>query len=250
MPARTKHETSAMCTQARIPSRSRRNESASSKSLALSGSIVIVGRSRRSTRPSRSRPAARTARSPRAPRSTSSASSTFSIRRAVPIARSTRARPRPGRTTARSPVLRPPKPFVSSTSGAPGGEVRLAGDQLPAPADLDDEQRGVVDRGHARRLRVPYRFAGSFGRIVSCQARLVVRRDRVGRAARRRASATFTGFAGPPRPRSEEPRPAARRGRRGDEASMVRRFRSGAGARQERRSDREKRTPRGRHQRS
>ena len=39
-----------MCTQARIPSGSRRNESASSKSLAVSGSIVIVGSSRRSTR--------------------------------------------------------------------------------------------------------------------------------------------------------------------------------------------------------
>ena len=41
-----------MCTQARSPSASSRTESASSKSFAVSGSIVNAGRSRRSVRPS------------------------------------------------------------------------------------------------------------------------------------------------------------------------------------------------------
>ena len=51
-PAGTKCETSAMCTQARMPSSSRTTEIASSKSFAVSGSIVKVVRSRRSARPS------------------------------------------------------------------------------------------------------------------------------------------------------------------------------------------------------
>ena len=129
-----------MCTHARIPSGSRRNESASSKSLAPSGSIVIVGRSRRSTRPSRvSAGSSYGSNSTRAPCSTSSASSTFSIRFALPILRSTRALPRPGRTTARSPALEPAEPLRVEHDRRPRREVRLAGDELAAPGDLDDE---------------------------------------------------------------------------------------------------------------
>src|SRR5262245_36320007 len=110
-----------MCTHARIPSGSRRNESASSKSFAVSGSTVKVVNSRRSTRPSRLGSGSENgSNSPRAPCSTSSASSTFSIRLAGPSPRSTRARPRPGRTTARSPTPSSPIPFDSSKIGTPG----------------------------------------------------------------------------------------------------------------------------------
>src|SRR5829696_3351705 len=112
-----------MCTHARIPSPSRRNESASSKSFAVSGSIVKVVRARRSTRPSSDGSGGVCgSNSPREPCSTSSASSTFSIRRADPSARSTRARPRPVRATARSPSSRSPRPFDSRTSGTPGAK--------------------------------------------------------------------------------------------------------------------------------
>ena len=129
-----------MCTQTRIPSPSRRNESASSKSFAVSGSIVNVGSSRRSTRPSRlgsggscgSNSCAR-------PSATSSPSSTFSIRSAGPSPRSTRARPRRCATTARSPGPTSPSPFVSRTIGTPGVKYGSP-TSLPAPADLDDDE--------------------------------------------------------------------------------------------------------------
>ena len=121
-----------MCTQARIPSASRRNESASSKSFAVSGSIVNVSRSRRSTRPSRSGSGARAARRRARPRSTSRASSTFSIRVAGPSTRSTlraaAAREHDGevaRLTSRD-ALR-----VEHDRDA-GREVRLTDDELAA----------------------------------------------------------------------------------------------------------------------
>ena len=130
-----------MCTHARIPSASRRNESASSKSFAVSGSTVYVGSSRRSTRFGSSAAGGSCGSNGcRAPRSTRSASRTFSIRAELPSACSTCARPFPGRTTARSPGSRSPSPFDSSTSGIAGREVRLADDELAASADLDYER--------------------------------------------------------------------------------------------------------------
>jgi len=88
--------------------------------LAVSGSTVYVGRSRRSTRFGSSAGGGSCgSNGRRAPRSTRSASRTFSIRFADPSACSTRARPFPGRTTARSPGSRSPRPFESSTTGIP-----------------------------------------------------------------------------------------------------------------------------------
>ena len=145
-----------MCTQARMPPSSRRNDSASSKSFAVSGSTVYVGSSRRSTRPSRSRlGCARAARTRlRAPVPTSSASSTFSIRIAGPSTCSTRARPRPVCTTARSPAETSPIPFDSRTTRHAGREVRLADDELPAAADLDDERWAAVSQTWRKRRMV------------------------------------------------------------------------------------------------
>src|SRR5580765_1945379 len=112
-----KYDTSAMWTYARSSS----IDSASSKSFAVSGSIVNAGRSRRSTRPSSvTGGGAYGSKSWRAPVSTSSASSTFSIRFAGPSTRSTRARPRVGRTATRSPGPASPSPFRSSTIDMPG----------------------------------------------------------------------------------------------------------------------------------
>src|SRR6266511_2612363 len=66
-------------------------ESASSKSFAVSGSMVNVGSSRRSTRPSSvTAGGVNGSNSTREPVSTSSASSTFSIRSAGPSTRATR----------------------------------------------------------------------------------------------------------------------------------------------------------------
>src|SRR5919198_3778447 len=110
-----------MCTQARIPSPSRRTEIASSKSFAVSGSIVRASSSRRSTRPSRlGSGGSYGSNGRRSPRSTSTPSSAASIDRAGPSTRSTRARPRPGRATTRSPGPASPSPFRSRTSGTPG----------------------------------------------------------------------------------------------------------------------------------
>ena len=101
--------------------RSSYSVSASSKSFAVSGSIVNASSSRRSTRPSvdGSR-SSNGSNSPRSPSWTSSPSSTVSIALARPSTRSSFARPRPLRRTARSPGLASPLPRLSSTSGTPG----------------------------------------------------------------------------------------------------------------------------------
>ena len=134
-----------MCTHARMPSGSRRNDRASSKSFAVSGSIVYVSSSRRSTRfeTSIGRNSC-CSNGCRSPRSTSSASSTFSTSSARPRFCSTCARPRPVRTTARSPRSRSPAPFRSRVIGTPGVKYGSPIEQLAAAADLDDE------RGSAR----------------------------------------------------------------------------------------------------
>src|SRR4051794_33401760 len=111
-----------MCTQARIPSPSRRNESASSKSFAVSGSIVKVTRSRRSTRSSRggSR-SSYGSEAPSAPLATSQPSSAASTELASPSTRSTRGRPLPSATTTRSPGRASCAPERSSTTAVPAG---------------------------------------------------------------------------------------------------------------------------------
>src|SRR5690349_11064583 len=104
-----------MCTNARSSS----TVSASSKSFAVSGSIVKASRSRRSTRPEESIEGGSYGSKPRSsPSSTSRPCSTTSIELAGPSTRSTRARPRPFRTTARSPG--PPCVRRSSNNGVPG----------------------------------------------------------------------------------------------------------------------------------
>ena len=121
-----------MCTQTRRPSPSARTEIASSKSFAVSGSIVNVCRSRRSVRPSKlgfgrscgSKPS-------RKPFSTSSASRTFSIALADPITRSTRARPRPSLTETRSPGSASFSPFRSIVIGVPGTKYGSPTSSLP-----------------------------------------------------------------------------------------------------------------------
>src|SRR4051794_609743 len=121
-----------MCTHARIPCDSCRNDNASSKSFAVSGSTVYVGRSRRSTRPSSDGSGgACGSNSCRAPRSTSSASSTFSIRSDGPTRRRTFARPRPVTTSTRSPCSTSCSPFVSRTTGVPGAKYGSPMTSLP-----------------------------------------------------------------------------------------------------------------------
>ena len=120
-PAGTKADTSAMWTHARYPPSSSRIESASSKSFAVSGSIVNVVSSRRSTRSSMVGDGATYgSKSVRAPTWTSRPSSTASMSFAFPSTRWRRARPRPPPTTARSPGRASRRPFLSTTSGTPG----------------------------------------------------------------------------------------------------------------------------------
>ena len=135
MPAGTKYETSAMCTHARIPSPSRRTEIASSKSFAVSGSIVNVDQVAQVD-------AALERRLRRLVR--------LEVRRAPlldeqplehvldPRRRAEhaldRARPRPVRDDDEIAGPASPRPLRSSAIGTPGREVRLADDELPAPA--------------------------------------------------------------------------------------------------------------------
>src|SRR5919198_1131388 len=95
--------------------------SASSKSFAVSGSIVKASSSRRSTRPSSDGAGGSWGSNRcRAPVATSSASRTFSIRFADPSSVCTRARPRRPETTARSSGRASPAPLRSTTIGTPG----------------------------------------------------------------------------------------------------------------------------------
>ena len=99
--------------------------------------------SRRSTRPSKPGrdPAARAARTRparRARRAAPRARSRSASR--GPSPRSTCARPRPVRTTARSPGPTRRGALRVEDDRHAGREVRLAEDQLAAPADLDDEE--------------------------------------------------------------------------------------------------------------
>ena len=131
-PAGTKCETSAMCTHARSPSPSVRTDSASSKSFAVSGSIVNVTRSRRSTRPSSvASGMSNGSKSPRTPSWTSRASRTFSSRFAEPMTCRTRARPRPFSTSTRSPGSALPSVLRSSVSGVPGVKYGSPTTSLP-----------------------------------------------------------------------------------------------------------------------
>src|SRR4051794_20551828 len=124
-----------MCTQARIPSPSRRNESASSKSFAVSGSIVKVTRSRRSTRSSRggSR-SSYGSEAPSAPLATSQPSSAASTELAGPSTRSTRGRPLPSATTTRSPGRASCAPERSSTTAVPASKNGSPKTSLPRRA--------------------------------------------------------------------------------------------------------------------
>src|SRR6266487_3408385 len=121
-----------MCTHARRPPSSSRTEIASSKSFAVSGSIVNVVRPRRSTRPSSDGSGGEYgSKSARAPVWTSSPSSTASMSPAFPNARSTRARPRPVSATTRSPEPTSPSPLRSSTRGTPGTKYGSPTTSLP-----------------------------------------------------------------------------------------------------------------------
>ena len=134
-PGATKCETSAMCTHARMPSASRTTEIASSKSFAVSGSIVKVVSSRRSVRPSDvTGGGSNGSNSCRAPRSTSNPSSTLSTRSAGPSTRSTFARPRPLETTASSPRSAPLSDLRSRTIGVPGEKYGSPTTSFPRPA--------------------------------------------------------------------------------------------------------------------
>src|SRR4029450_13768311 len=110
-----------MCTQARRPSPSRRTEIASSKSFAVSGSIVNASCSRRATRPSggAGRASGGSCSSTR-PSCSSSASSTLSTGSAGPSTFWSRARPPPPATTAACPGRTASSPRRSRTSGTPG----------------------------------------------------------------------------------------------------------------------------------
>ena len=155
-PAGTKYETSAMCTQARIPSRlaaerervvevlrrlrvDREGRQLAQVDAARRGSA----RGACTARTRRARPARRAA-----PRARSRSASRG------PSARSTRARPRPGRTTARSPGCEVAEPLRVEHDRHAGREVRLADDQLAAAADLDDDTRLGGTIRHPARLRV------------------------------------------------------------------------------------------------
>ena len=132
-----------MCTQARIPSPSRRNESASSKSFAVSGSIVNVVSSRRSTRPSSvgSGELVRLERGPRAALDEQRLEH-VSIRSGAPEhaldPRAAPPEPDDGEV-ARARGRR--SPFASSTIGVPGAKYGSPTTSLPR-RDLDDDRVG------------------------------------------------------------------------------------------------------------
>ena len=138
----TKYETSAMCTQARIPSPSRRDRDRVVEVLRGLG----VDREREEVAQvgapvERSAPGARTARTAAAAPSLDEQpleDGLDPVGRARARARAARARG-PVRTTARSPGPTSPSPFRSSDERRPGREVRLADDELAAPGDLDDD---------------------------------------------------------------------------------------------------------------
>ena len=137
-----------MCTHARTPSPSRATEIASSKSFAVSGSIVNVVRSRRSMRPS-SVARRRLVRLELLPRA---ALDEQPLEHVLDPARPARARARPARGRGRSrrrrarPRSASPSPLRSSDDRRPRREVRLADDELPAPRDLDDGADGFQAR--------------------------------------------------------------------------------------------------------
>ena len=214
-----------MCTQARIPSGSRRNESASSKSFAVSGSIVKVVSSRRSTRPSRLGAGGSCgSKSTRAPFSTSS-----------PRARSrsatrARARARPGR--ARGPCGRRRGRRARRSRGGLSveddrharREVRLAVDQLAAPADLDDEEvrqrRPGCQTCRKRRRVSPEPIAPRPSPIPSGSAPSSETRAHARRGRSRERGAGSTAARSPCRARGRTRRAPSRRGRRAGPSSM------------------------------
>ena len=164
VPAPTNHETSAMCTQARMPSSSRRNESASSKSFAVSG-IDRVGQQVAQVDPVRDLELriGRVCGSNgcRAPRSTSSASSTFSIAvgRPEPL-----LDVRPAATGAHDREVAVPDvadPLRVEHDRHAGREVRLTDDEPAAAADLDDETGRVGQTRRKRRIVRPEPIAPS-----------------------------------------------------------------------------------------
>ena len=208
--ARTYADTSAMCTQTRQrSSSSRAAEIASSKSRALTGSIVNVGSERRSRRPAATRtdvvgPGARPPRAPRArppdrterrsPRSTISASITSRATSGRPIRRAIVARPAAASVAARA--RRAPRQVADghatiSADHQPRArlEERLGDEELAAPLDHGHARstgraRAAAGRAAAgltgprrrRRARRPW-SAWSIGRVRVAVGRVHVRRD-------------------------------------------------------------------------
>ena len=140
-PAPTNHETSAMCTHARIPFGLAPERERVVEVLRRVG----VDRVRRQVaQVDAARSGSRSGGSCgsngcRAPCSTSSASRTFSIRVGRPERSLDVRAAAPGRTTARSPGLEVAEPLRLEHDRHARREVRLADDELPAPADLDDD---------------------------------------------------------------------------------------------------------------
>src|SRR5207253_3036011 len=182
-PDGTKWDPSEMWTHARKPSPSRATEMASSKSFAVSGSIVKVSRSVRSRRAPASGTDGTGGCEPRSPRSTSRPSSADSMWSAGPRIRSTRARPLLRTTAASWPARAPPSVLRSRWIGTPGvkngsptscrprrasstttssavldaqeapeGEARPGGAEQQAGPD--DDQRVQVEHHRVRVLRV------------------------------------------------------------------------------------------------
>ena len=130
-----------MWTYARRPSPSRTTEIASSKSFAVSGSIVIVGRSRRSVRPSRLGGGGS---------GTASVAPLLSplveqpLEHGVDVARGSEDALHAGPAAAGADDDEIARPRVVETVAIDdernaGREVRVADDELPALAQLDDD---------------------------------------------------------------------------------------------------------------
>ena len=101
---------------------------------------------------------------------------------ALPSLRSTRARPRPVRTTTRSPGRMSPLPFRSIVTGTFGTKYGSPTNSLPRLVDLDDE---VVGQTLRKRRMVKPEPAAPSSRSGSEQNQRVEREgDRVARHRR------------------------------------------------------------------
>ena len=122
----------------------------------------------------------------RAPRSTSRAPSTFSIRSAGPSTSSTLARPRPVRTTARSPGATSPMPFDSRTTGTPG--VKYGSPTISRPRRLTSTTSREESDCCVKGVRRAYVRLHAVARDVDAGRRQVAGDGELQRSARRQAA--------------------------------------------------------------